>query len=111
MAIPAHLESAPPSESRRGPPRRRIRLPSHAKDADLDANVMIHTISATGLLVETDLALGIGDRLEIGLPHARAPATEVIWASGRLYDRTCVVLGKRVDVRVVPVVQRSLNKK
>src|SRR3546814_3478757 len=52
MAIPAHLESSPPSESRRGPPRRRIRLPSHAKDADIDANVMIHNISATGLLVE-----------------------------------------------------------
>src|SRR3546814_9806289 len=88
MAIPAHLESSPPSESRRGPPRRRIRLPSHAKDADIDANVMIHNISATGLLVETDLALGIGDRIEIGLPHAGATAIEVIWASGRSEEHT-----------------------
>jgi len=85
MAIPAHLESSPPSESRRGQPRRRIRLPSQAKDAETGANVMIHNISATGLLVETDLALGIGDRIEIGLPHAGATAIEVIWASGRLY--------------------------
>src|SRR3546814_5659969 len=46
---------------------------------------MIHNISATGLLVETDLALGIGDRIAIGLPHAGATAIEVIWASGRLY--------------------------
>src|SRR3546814_13830660 len=93
MAIPAHLESSPPSESRRGPPRRRIRLPSHAKDADIDANVMIHNISATGLLVETDLALGIGDSIEIGLPPAGATALEVTWASVR--DHSCP-FGRRV---------------
>src|SRR3546814_13928410 len=53
--------------------------------SDDGANVMIHNISATGLLIETGLTLGVGDRIEIGLPHAGATAIEVIWESGHLF--------------------------
>src|SRR3546814_15903908 len=53
--------------------------------SDDGANVMIHNISATGLLIETGLTLGVGDRIEIGLPHAGATAIEVIWESGPLF--------------------------
>ncbi|WP_267128035.1 PilZ domain-containing protein [Sphingopyxis fribergensis] len=47
--------------------------------------VQIHNISGTGLLLESDVKLAAGDRIEIELPHAGDITAVVIWASGRLF--------------------------
>lgn len=47
--------------------------------------VQIHNISGTGLLLESDIKLTAGDRIEIELPHAGDITAVVIWASGRLF--------------------------
>ncbi|WP_443028828.1 PilZ domain-containing protein [Sphingopyxis sp. H053] len=47
--------------------------------------VQIHNISGTGLLLESDVKLATGDRIEIELPHAGDITAVVIWASGRLF--------------------------
>ena len=46
-------------------------------------DVQIHNISGTGLLLESDVKLAAGDRIEIELPHAGDITAVVIWASGR----------------------------
>ena len=48
-------------------------------------DVQIHNISGTGLLLESDVKLAAGDRIEIELPHAGDITAVVIWASGRLF--------------------------
>lgn len=45
----------------------------------------MHNISATGLLLEGDVALALGERIDIVLPHTGTTRAKVIWASGALY--------------------------
>lgn len=54
---------------------------------DLDgeqANVTVHNISESGLLIETGVDLAVGERFRIALPEAGTVEAGVIWASGSL---------------------------
>jgi transcriptional regulator with XRE-family HTH domain len=47
--------------------------------------VLVHNISATGLLLESEMPLGAGEKLEVVLPHVGACTASVVWDSGRLF--------------------------
>jgi hypothetical protein len=49
------------------------------------ARVVVHNISATGLLIEADLALEIGDEVEVELPDTGTTQAEVVWRSGGFF--------------------------
>ncbi|WP_447750862.1 helix-turn-helix domain-containing protein [Sphingopyxis fribergensis] len=86
MAIPAYIEKTPQSRGKVRSARRTLRLQLQgAKATGGDVAVLVHNISATGLLIESEVALDLGDRIEIGLPHAGATWAKVIWTSARIY--------------------------
>lgn len=90
MAIKAHFDQADAGDSQRAAPRRPLRLdtsgfvPGSQPKGDA-ANVTIHNISAAGLLLETDLALNVGDAFALDLPQAGTVTATVVWRSERLY--------------------------
>ena len=53
--------------------------------ADEDMPIAVLNISTTGMLVETSLALGEGDRLAIDLPERGMCRAEIVWRSEGLY--------------------------
>ncbi|WP_428630718.1 helix-turn-helix domain-containing protein [Sphingopyxis sp.] len=86
MAIPAFIEKAAPSDGKARSARRKLRLKLQGTNASGgDFNVSVHNISATGLLLEGEAALALGDAIDIVLPHAGATRAKVIWASDALY--------------------------
>src|SRR6218665_1285316 len=83
MAITAHLEELlhPAREH-----RHELRLEARTADASgIVANVLIHNISATGLLLEARAGLTAGEKIGIDLPHAGETTAKVVWASGTLF--------------------------
>lgn len=71
--------------------RRELQLPTSGSLANgAAANVMVHNISQTGLLIETAEELAAGESLSVDLPNAGAVEAEIIWVSGGLYG--CVFL-------------------
>ena len=83
MVIHAHLEESA-GQSRE--PRRTLQLETQGLTPSGDpAHVLIHNVSATGLLLETHTALAAGQHLVIDLPHAGATLATVMWESGHLF--------------------------
>ena len=86
MAIAAHLENLADIAGKARHPRRTLRLETHGFAASTGAtSVLIHNVSATGLLLESPVALETGERIEIDLPLAGVSPAKVVWASGQLY--------------------------
>jgi transcriptional regulator with XRE-family HTH domain len=86
MAIPARWEEPAKFAGNPREPRRTLRLETQSALASGHAtNVMLHNVSATGLLLESAVLLAIGEMLEIDLPQVGATSAKVIWASGALY--------------------------
>ena len=87
MAFKAHLEPQNSDTSgQRRATRRTLRLEtSGVLPSGQEANVTIHNISTAGLLIETEVSLNSGDRLEIDLPQAGPVDAVIVWDSGRLY--------------------------
>ena len=82
MTIAARLQIIP-GTSRRGWKRRRLSLDSTIQATR--ANVVIHDLSSTGLLIETAADLAVLDDLEIRLPEVGFTPASVIWNSGRYF--------------------------
>lgn len=94
MAIAAHLEDVSRVSGQRRQPRRQLRLATQGQTAaGGSTDVLIHNVSANGLLLESTAGLAVGERIVIDLPHARATGACVIWSSGVLY-------GCRFDVPI-----------
>jgi transcriptional regulator with XRE-family HTH domain len=86
MPIYGHFLPSAPSTDKRHDARRKLSLlASGLKHDGTGIEVQIHNISGTGLLLESDIKLAAGDRIEIELPHAGDITAVVIWASGRLF--------------------------
>lgn len=86
MAIPAYIEKSARPDGKVRSPRRALRLQLHGTQATgIEVQVLVHNISATGLLLESDIELALGDRIEVSLPHAGATWARVIWTSTRIY--------------------------
>ncbi len=83
MVIRAHLQSA---DGQRSTPRRALRLATSGRlSGGFEANVTIHNISAAGLLLETAVALDVGEQLAIDLPEAGSVDAVIVWRSQQLY--------------------------
>lgn len=86
MVITAYLDDQEQQGGKRRNARRNLRLQTQGISAARGATeVLIHNISASGLLLESEAALAPGEEIAIELPHAGTTAAHVIWASGRLY--------------------------
>lgn len=85
MAMTVYLDNFPQPVAPGRALRRQLRLPlngSKATGAEIEA--FVHNMSATGMLVECDAPLEIGEVIDVHLPHNGKAATKVIWTSGRL---------------------------
>lgn len=51
----------------------------------LVGTVTVLDISDTGLLIETQSPLGVGEMIEVNLPEAGLMEAEIVWASGQIY--------------------------
>ena len=109
MAITAHLEELqhPAREH-----RRELRLEAHGATASgVVTNVLIHNISATGLLLEARSGLTVGERIGIDLPHAGETTATVVWASGALFGcEFATVVAVLAASSTVPVNRRMKNR-
>lgn len=86
MTIPAHFETSPASANRPRAARRRLLLETEGETTTgRKAQVTIHNVSATGLLIETTVPLADGERIDIILPEAGSTTASVVWASGGFY--------------------------
>lgn len=86
MALAAHLEDAARNGAEPREPRRKLRLEVPGSIASgVAANVLVHNISATGMLLESEAPLAPNERFEIDLPDAGATRAKVIWTSGKLF--------------------------
>lgn len=90
MVIAAHFDRSPGGEpagaSKARDPRRTLRLEAQGRTASGDrARVLVHNISASGLLLESEIALGADERIDVDLPQGGTIAARVIWVSGSYY--------------------------
>lgn len=86
MAIVAHLEEAEGHAGTPREPRRTLNLEARGSLESGDAaKVLVHNISATGLLLESPLALSDDEAITIELPEAGSCRARVVWSSGELY--------------------------
>ncbi|MGV1682862.1 helix-turn-helix domain-containing protein [Sphingopyxis sp. NJF-3] len=86
MAVTAFIEEAARAGQSRSSERRKLRLLlKGSKTSGSGIKALVHNISATGLLIESDVDLKPGDGIEIALPHAGATSVSVVWASGSIY--------------------------
>ena len=86
MPIPGHFEDLPSAPGRPRETRRQLQLEAEGALPSGDAaRVLIHNVSASGLLIETTVTLHEGERIEIALPGAGPAPAAVIWSSGALY--------------------------
>jgi transcriptional regulator with XRE-family HTH domain len=86
MAIVAQLEENAQSVGTPRDRRHKLRLEAQGALASGDAaRVLVHNISATGLLLECPLPLAIDERIAVELPHAGPTWARVVWTSGSLF--------------------------
>lgn len=86
MAIAAHLDESANGAGKERAHRRKLRLEvAGALASGVETNVMVHNVSATGLLLESRCELAVGDRIEISLPYAGGTWARIIWSSGHLF--------------------------
>lgn len=86
MAIPGLLDPSPDTDGERSAPRRSIRLATEGLRADGEETlVRLHNISSGGLLLESDVALEVGEEISLDLPQAGAISAHVVWRSASLH--------------------------
>lgn len=85
MPIHATIEPQDVSESHRAAPRVRMRIEaSGSLDNGEGTTVVIHNLSATGMLIETITDLTVGQRIMVALPEAPDVAATIVWQSEAL---------------------------
>ena len=84
MSLLAHLEPATGKAERRTSRRRKLRL-EVAQGAAAEARVVIHDLSEQGMLLESDAALMVGERLELIIPEAGSATAAIVWSSGHYF--------------------------
>lgn len=86
MAISAVMEEAPAEGGQRRSPRRTLHLEVEGEKPGAGAaRILIHNISADGLLIQCDLPLERDEAIDVLLPHAGSRRASVVWSSGRLF--------------------------
>ncbi|SMQ69381.1 Transcriptional regulator, contains XRE-family HTH domain [Altererythrobacter xiamenensis] len=86
MAVKGHLDNNTQSIEQREGVRRRLLLETSGSLPSGEAsNVVIHNVSATGMLIETTLDLAEGEVIEVELLEAGPVPARIVWASGILF--------------------------
>ncbi len=86
MAIAAHLDDTAETAGKPRQARRKLRLETRGALASGGASdVLVHNVSASGLLFEGREVLATGESIEIELPLAGATLAKIVWSSGNLY--------------------------
>ena len=86
MPIHAHFEELPVDPLRPRAARRQLRLESQGFTASGQiARVLIHNVSATGLLIESTVALADAERIDFALPQVGTTSAHVVWMSDNFY--------------------------
>lgn len=86
MAVSAFFENSSTGAGQRRSARRALRLAASGRSGSGDARpILIHDISAEGLLIECDLPLAPDESIDVELPHAGRCLAKVVWSSGRLF--------------------------
>lgn len=80
MVVVAHIETGSGELEQSG----RVRLGLHTAAIASKAEVLVHNISATGLVLEGDVRLSLNDDFDVAFPHGGAAAATVAWVSQRL---------------------------
>lgn len=85
MPIHGTLEAQQDTDSQRGSARMRMRIEAPGSLSNGEGTtVVIHNLSATGMLIETTSELAIGQRLMVVLPETSDLAAIIVWRSGAL---------------------------
>jgi transcriptional regulator with XRE-family HTH domain len=83
VPIAAHFEKTPTNKGKPRAARRTLLLETEGARAAGDAAaVLIHNVSASGLLIETQTELAADERIDIDLPLAGPTAARVVWSDG-----------------------------
>jgi transcriptional regulator with XRE-family HTH domain len=86
MTFHAILKPREDGSERRSAARRTLRLVTHAvPDGGPATPVVVHDLSVSGLLIETDAKLKAGETLAMSLPHGGASEATVVWSSSRFF--------------------------
>ena len=86
MALVAFLEEAEAGVERRSSARRLLNLEAPVGPiADGDTTVLVHNLSAQGLLIESAARLAIGTEFDVSLPEGAAAHAKVKWRNGRFF--------------------------
>lgn len=86
MPIPATIETPASAAEQRGETRIRLNLRATGiLDSGDTAAVLIHDLSRTGLLIETEAAFVLRQAILVALPQTGDIAATIIWNSGTLF--------------------------
>lgn len=86
MAVAAQFDILPEGNNKRGTTRHQLRLRARgAPGTGGPTEVLIHNLSATGLLIESASPLAVGDEIVVELPEAEASTAKVVWASDQFF--------------------------
>ena len=85
MALQSREASFETSIDKRNCRRHRLILEVEARDSGpTTGTVTVYDISNTGLLMETNSSLSVGEMIEVQLPLVGFRTAEIIWTSGQL---------------------------
>ena len=85
MPIHAMIEQEKDADGARGAARMHMRLEtSGSLGGDRGSTVVIHNLSATGMLIETTSDLEIGQRIAVSLPETPDCTATIVWRSEAL---------------------------
>jgi transcriptional regulator with XRE-family HTH domain len=86
MTIRAVLEPHVAGRGKRATARHALRLTADYQQTGGQAGaVLVHDLSAEGMLIESPQSLAIGSTLAVELPRSGSHDAEVVWSSGRFY--------------------------
>ena len=75
-----------PAQDQRSGMRRKLRLEaSGSTAADKATQVLIHDLSQTGILIQTEAQLSAGEAIQVELPYGGAWDATVVWSSDGLF--------------------------
>lgn len=85
MPFKGYLDQSVQHLDDRGQSRRHLFLETSGSSSSGEENVVIHNVSATGMLLETSMPLSRHEALQVELPQAGMVDATVVWASGLLF--------------------------
>lgn len=86
MVMRGTMQETADGQARRSSERFTLNLVAEGGDeSGAGYSVLVHNLSASGMLIETDAALAVGRRFRIALPEAEQVVATVVWNSERLF--------------------------